>query len=223
MSEQNIGNEVTGTSETTQAQSEKTFTQQEVNEIVARAKGTVERKYSKALEDLGDIDELRTLKQQAEERRTEEAKKRGEFDRLMQELATKKDAEITKRDQIIREYRVNTPLIEAASRYNAVNAEQVRRLLNDRVRLNDTGDVEVVDDSGQPRYSDKGKPLGVEDLVREFLDSNPHFRSANPATTNTKSSVSAPTPKPVDVTKLDMNNPDDRARYREHRKALGLR
>ena len=223
MSEQNIGNEVTGTSETTQAQSEKTFTQQEVNEIVARAKGTVERKYSKAFEDLGDIDELRTLKQQAEERRTEEAKKRGEFDRLMQELATKKDAEITKRDQIIREYRVNTPLIEAASRYNAVNAEQVRRLLNDRVRLNDTGEVEVVDDSGQPRYSDKGKPLGVEDLVREFLDSNPHFRSANPATTNTKSSVAAPTPKPVDVTKLDMNNPDDRARYREHRKALGLR
>ena len=221
MSDNTLDNGSTDTN--TENQAQKTYTQEEFDRHMAGLKASMTKKLSKQFEDLGDLDELRELKRQAETRRTEEAKKRGDFDRLMQELAQKKDAEIQKRDQIIREYRVNTPLIEAASRYNAVNAEQVKRLLNDRVRLNDTGDVEVVDESGKAIYADNGRPLEVDDLVRSFLDSNPHFRSANPASTNTKSSVSAPSPKAVDVSTLDMNNPDDRARYREHRKALGLR
>jgi len=58
--------------------------------------------------------------------------------------------------------------------------------------------------------------------VREFLDSNPHFKLANPTTTNSKSNIVSKGNGPLDVTKLDMNNPEHRALYREHRKTQGF-
>ena len=214
-----------GSAENTQASetASRTFTQEEVNALVARAKSSVEKKYSKTLEDLGDIDELRQLKQQAESKRNEDAKKRGDYDRLISELASKKDAEIAKRDAVIREYRLNTPLMEAASRLGAVNAEQVRALLANQVRLTEEGEIEIVDGSGQPKFNDRGKPWAIDDLVTDFLTQNAHFRRANPASTNTKTSIATPGQKPLDITQLDMNSPEDRARYKEYRKSVGLR
>jgi hypothetical protein len=205
-----------------QAQATKTYSQQEVDNMMARMKGSLEKKLLKPYEDLGDPVELRQLREEAAKKQQAEAIKRGEFEKTLQELAAKKDAEISKRDSVIKEYKVNVPILSAAAKYNAVNAEQVKALLSTNVRLNDSGDVEVVDAKGSVRYNDKGEGLGVEDLVREFLDSNPHFKLANPTTTNSKSNIVSKGNAPLDVTKLDMNNPEHRALYREHRKTQGL-
>jgi hypothetical protein len=205
-----------------QAQNAKTYSQQEVDNMMARMKGSLEKKLLKPYADLGDPDELRSLKTEAEKRAQEQQIKRGEFEKTLQEKAAKWEAEISKRDSVIKEYKVNVPILSAAAKYNAVNAEQVKALLSSNVRLNDSGDVEVVDTKGSVRYTDKGEPLAVEDLVREFLDSNPHFRVANPATTNTRSNTHGKGNGPLDVSKLDMNNPEHRLLYREHRKTLGL-
>ena len=205
-----------------QAQATKTYSQQEVDNMMARMKGSLEKKLLKPYEDLGDPVELRQLREDAVKKQQAEAIKRGEFEKTLQELAAKKDAEISKRDSVIKEYKVNVPILSAAAKYNAVNAEQVKALLSTNVRLNEGGDVEVVDSKGSVRYNDKGEAIGVEDLVREFLDSNPHFKLANPATANTKSNIVNKGSAPLDVSKLDMNNPEHRALYREHRKTLGL-
>ena len=205
-----------------QAQATKTYSQQEVDNMMARMKGSLEKKLLKPYEDLGDPVELRQLREEAAKKQQAEAIKRGEFEKTLQELAAKKDAEISKRDSVIKEYKVNVPILSAAAKYNAVNAEQVKALLSTNVRLNEGGDVEVVDSKGSVRYNDKGEAIGVEDLVREFLDSNPHFKLANPATANTKSNIVNKGNAPLDVSKLDMNNPEHRALYREHRKTLGL-
>ena len=206
-----------------QAQATKTYSQEEVDNMMARMRGSLEKKLLKPYEDLGDPQELRTLKQQAEAKAQQEAIKRGEFEKTLQELAAKKDAEISKRDALIKEYRVNTPLLSAAAQYRAVNAEQVKALLANNVRLNQDGDVEVVGQDGSVRYKDNGSALQVEDLVREFLDSNPHFVQPTPATTNTKSNVSSPGGVgKLDVSKLDMTNPEHRKQYAEYRKSAGL-
>ena len=205
-----------------QAQAAKTFTQEEVNSILARTKTQIEKKFQSKYEDLGDPEELRSIKTDYEKRQQEQQIKRGEFEKTLSELAAKKDAEIQKRDSIIKEYKVNSPLLSAAAKYRAVNAEQVKSLLNNNVRLNAEGDVEVVGSDGAVRYSDKGAPLAVDDLVREFLDSNPHFVSASPATTNARSSISNSGQGAVDVSKLDMRNPEHRKVYAEHRKKNGL-
>lgn len=204
-----------------QATTEKFYTQKEFDDAMAKMKHSITNRVLKPYQDLGDPEELRALKEAAERAREEQALKRGEFEKTLQEKLSVKDAEIQKRDQIIKEYKIDNPLLTAAAKYNSVNPEQVRTLLKGRVRLNDQGEQEVVDDSGNVRYNDSGKPIGVDELVREFLDSNPHFTRPTPATTNTKSSVDN-TRAPLDISKLDMKNPEHKELYKQHRKAMGL-
>jgi hypothetical protein len=192
------------------------YTQKEVDDMMARMKTSLQKKLLKPYEDLGDPEELRSLRTEAEKRQQEQQIKRGEFEKTLQELAAKKDAEIHKRDSVIKEYKVNTPIVSAAAKYRAVNVDQVKALIAPNVRLNAEGEVEVVDGKGSVRYNDRGESLGVEDLVREFLDSNPHFVSSTPSTTHTKSNVSNNRQEPVDITKLDMRNPEHRKLYAQH-------
>lgn len=216
-----MNTEVTDTQASAESQDkpQKTYTQEEFDKHMAGLKNSLAKKYEKQYSELGDIDELRELKTEAEKRRQEEQLKRGEFEKTLQELAAKKDAEIEKRDSVIKEYKVNTPILSAAAKYNAVNAEQVKSLLSDRVRLSGEGEVEVTDGKGSVRYNDKGEPIGVDDLVKEFLETNPHFKLANPSTTNSRSSIANKGAKDLDITKLDMNNPEDRAKYKEWKKS----
>ena len=200
-----------------QAQATKSYTQREVDDMMARMKGSLEKKLLKPYADLGDPEELRTLRTEAEKRAQEQQLKRGEFEKTLQEMAAKKDAEIQKRDSIIKEYKVNTPLLSAAATYRAVAPEQVKALLANSVRLNDDGEVEVVDAKGSVRYTDKGVAIGVEDLVREFLDSNPHFKSATPSTTNTQSSHASGNTAAIDISNLDLRKAEHRKIYAEAR------
>ena len=223
MSDQNIGNvdNTDNTTENSQAQATKTYTQEEFDTHMARMRSSLTKKFEKQFADLGDVEELRSLKTEAEKRKSEEQVKRGEFEKVLQEMAAKKDAEIQRRDQIIKEYTVDVPLVTAAAQYKAVNAEQVKALLKPNVRLNQDGEVEIVDKEGKVRYSDAGQPFKVEDLVKEFLDTNPHFKAATPATSTGKSNIGLGREK-LDITKLDMKNPEHRAIYKEYRKANGI-
>ena len=205
-----------------QAQATKTYSQEEVDNMMARMKGSLQKKLLKPYEDLGDPDELRNLKTEAEKRAQEQQIKRGEFEKTLQELAAKKDAEIQKRDSIIKEYKVNTPLLSAAAKYSAVNAEQVKALLSQNVRLNTDGEVEVIDSKGSVRYTDAGEPFNVDTLVKEFLDQNAHFKLAAPSTTNTKSNISGGNSNKIDINKLDMKNPEHRKVYAQYRKDNGI-
>lgn len=204
-----------------QAPAEKSYSQKEVDDMMARMKGSLQKKLLKPYEDLGDVEQLRQLKAEAEAKAQEQAIKRGEFEKTLQELAAKKDAEIQKRDALIKEYKVNTPLLNAAAKHRSVNPEQVKQLLANRVRLNDQSEVEVLDEQGSVQYSDQGKPVDVETFVGNWLKQNPHFVQAGATTSNSKSNIQADTQK-LDITKLDFKNPDHRKLYASYRKQNGL-
>lgn len=223
--ENTVATEVTDTqAETVEVQAKaeaqgKVYTQEEFDDAMAKMRHAVTQKALKPYQDLGDPEELRNLKQAQEQARHEEAMKKGEFEKILSEMASKKDAEIQKRDAVIRDYKVDTPLLNTAAKYRSVNPEQVKSLLKNNVRLGEAGEVEVVDTTGTARYLDNGSPMGVEDLVKEFLDSNPHFVQPTPSTTNTKSSF-ADGKQPLDISTLDMSNPEHRAKYAEYRKNI---
>lgn len=203
---------------TTENQAEsKTYSQQEVDNMMARMRGSLERKFTKQFEDLGDIEQLRELKAEAEKRQVEQQIKRGEFEKTLSELASKKDAEIQKRDSIIKDYKLNMPLLNAAAKFKAVNPEQVQSLLRNSVRLNEEGDAEVLDSTGAVRYDDAGHPLTVESYVQEWLHDNPHFLGAAPATTNTKSSIKTASNGKIDLSTLDLTLAQNRQLYKEAR------
>ncbi len=226
MTDQNIGTtEDTGTSDSSNAttnQAAKTFTQDEVNAILAKTKTQLERKFASKYEDLGDPDQVREILTQHQKREQEQAMKRGEFDKILQELASKKDAEIQKRDRVIESFKLETPVIDAAARYRAVNPEQVKALIRNNLRLSSEGEVEVLDREGKVRYDDSGRPLSVDSFVQTWLQENPHFVSATPSTTSSRSNVAGTTGGKLDITKLDMKNPEHRKMYAEYRKSAGI-
>ena len=211
--------DTTEVSETTTQAQEKTYSQAEFDSHMARMKTSLTKKYEKLYADLGDPEELKTIKENWSRQQQEQALKRGEFDKILQDMASKKDAEIQKRDQIIREFKVEQPLVTLAAKYRSVNPEQVKALLKPFLRLNDDGEVEVIDDKGQPRYQDNGKPYDADLFVKEWLASNPHFVAATPATTNSQGNVDRQPAQALDLSKLDLTRPEHRKIYAEARRS----
>jgi hypothetical protein len=206
--------DATGQTSENQAQG-RTYTQDEFDNHMAGLKSSITKKFERQFEELGDIGELKKLKSDAEKRSIDEATKRGEFDKVMLDLAAKKDAEIHKRDEIIREYKVNSPLLDSAAKFKSVNPNQVKQLLSSQVTLNEYGDTQVIDVSGKARYKDDGTPFAVDDLVGEFLKTNPHFASATPSTAHTQSNDGSQVKGDFDLSKLDMKNPAHRQKYKQ--------
>lgn len=222
MSDEIMENSATDAVIENQESAAKTYSQEEFDKHMAGMKNSLQRKFEKQLQDLGDLDELKQLRETAEKQKQEEAIKRGEFEKILQDMAAKKDAEIAEKNKIIEEYTVNAPLLNAAAKYKAVNPEQVVQLIRNNVRLGENGGAEVVDANGTVRYDDAGKPISVEEYVQDFLTGNPHFVAAAASTTHTKSNATpGVTLDDFSLENLDLSRPQDREIYRKA-KAKGL-
>ena len=113
----------------------------------------------------------------------------------------------------------NKSLLSSASKNKAINPDQVVSLLQPQIKLNDEGNVEILDSKGLARYNSNGELFTTDELVQEFLTQNPHFVGATPSGSGTVSNVDRQElNKPLDVSALDMNNPEDRKKYAEYRK-----
>jgi hypothetical protein len=215
-------NETSAMDGTEQSQNEtqatKTYTQKEVDDMMAKTKTAVMKKVSSRYEDLGDPDELREIVQQHRKSKEDYQLKRGEFERVLQEKLSAKDQEIQKRDRLIEEFKLNNPVIDAAARYRAVNPAQVKALVRSNIRLNVDGEVEVIDSEGKVKYDDKGQRISVDTFVQSWLQENPHFVQPTPSTTATRSNVGF-TQDRLDITKLDMKLPEHRKMYAEAKKS----
>jgi hypothetical protein len=217
MTDINIG-ETEGTEPSQESQATKTYTQKEVDDMMARAKSAITKKVASKYEDLGDPEMIREVLTQHQKREQENALRRGDFEKVLQEKLSAKDSEIQKRDRIIQEFKLNTPVIDAAARHRAVNPAQVKELIKNNLRLNPDGEVEVLDTEGKVRYDDSGRLLSVDTFVQTWLNENPHFVSATPSTSATRSNITSSAGGAVDLNKLDMRNPEHRKIYAESRK-----
>ena len=155
-----------------ETQASKTFTQEELDRIVADRVAREQRKFDKKVSGI-DLDEAKELLAQKEAAELERQKERGEFDTILKKTVEKKDMEIQSYKSKLQQTLVDGALLGAASNNNAVNPNQVAQLLKANTRLADNGNVEVLDDNGSPRYNDGGDLLSVNEAVTEFLTVNP--------------------------------------------------
>jgi len=202
---------------------ENTLSQDEVNRIVAervaREKAKFEKKYSNV-----DLDLYNQLVEEKETQRQTEMEKRGEFEKLLKEQAERFNGKIQQYESELTSIKVDGALLNEASANKAVNPQQVVQLLKGQVKLNEAGTVDVIDANGQVRYDDNGNPLQVSNLVNTFLTENPHFVSAGPNGSGTGQGVGKQNSVvDNDVSKLNMDNPEHRIRYKEIMKAKGVR
>jgi hypothetical protein len=216
-----VENETTGVSdsqveETTSGA--QTLTQEEVNRIVAERVERERKKFERKYGDI-DIDRYRQLTEAEEARKIEEQKARGQFEEVLKETVGKKDAELQRLQSELKNIKVDGAMLNAASTNKAINPQQVVSLLKNQVRLSDTGDVEVVDpESGMIRYNDNGEHMTTDELIREFLHTNPHFVAATPTGTGTRNSGKSEAAIGFDPLKADLNDPAQRALYAEWRR-----
>lgn len=203
------------TNEATETKQEetKTFTQDQLNNIIEQRIMAERRKYEKK------IQEEETQKQELiKQKQIEEAKSKQELEKIMQQRLAEKEAEINKIKSEVKAERIDKQILALASTNKAVNPDQVVSLLKSEVQLSDDNRVEVLDQNGNIRYNEKGQPLTVEERVKEFLDTNPHFRQGSLSGSGSQSSIGGNSQKPRSIGDLDLNNPNDRKVYAEMRK-----
>ena len=176
----------------------KTFSQEELDRIVADRIAREQRKFDKKLGGI-NLDEAKELLSQKEQAEIEQQKQRGEFDSILKQTVEKKDAVINSYKARLQETLIDGQLTTAASRNNAVDTAQVTQLLKGQTRLNEDGAVEIVDNNGTPRYNDKGDLLSVDEMVTEFLTANPHFVRASGGGAGSMGNAGGSTPKPQSV------------------------
>jgi len=194
----------------------KAFTEDQVEAIVQRRLDRYKKSVSNKLDGV-DIEEAKKLIEEKKQKEQELALQRGEFEKVMKETVSKKDQEISKLVSELQKIRIDEQLVNTASNLKAINPNEVKALLRNSVKLNDSGSVEVVSDNGTPRYTEKGEPMQVNDLVAEYLNNNPHHLSATPSGTGSQSAIGGSTPQPMKMSDLDMNNPEHRKIYKEMR------
>ena len=195
-----------------------TFTEDEMNEIVrkrlAKERGIMYKKLG--VDDLEvAINAVKTQKQ------AEEAQKiqKGEFEEILKTRTQEFNKEKENLENQLRDIKINKSLLSSASRNKAINPDQVVELLKTNIQLNESGNVEILDKNGVTRYNKAGELLTTDELVQEFLTQNPHFVSATPSGSGTVSNVDRQElNKPLNLSELNMNNPEDRKKYAEYRK-----
>ena len=189
------------------------FTQEQLDNIIKSRLEAEQRKYEKKLQE-EENQKAEILKQ----KQLEEAKTKQDLEKIMQERLSEKEQELLRYKNQIKKEKVDNSILSVASNNNAVSPSQVVALLKDEVKYTDDGRIEVVDNNSNVRYNAKGELLTIEDRVKEFLDSNPHFRKGSLSGSGSQSAVGGKTVKPFNLQDLDLTKPEDRKAYAEYRK-----
>lgn len=201
--------------ETPEVQETKTFTQEELDRIVADRVARTKRQYDKRLDGL-DLDKAKELLQREADAEVEKQKERGEWEEILKTTAQKKDQQIAELKKTLEIREIDGALLTAASRHNAVSSEQVVQLTRSAVRLSQDGKAEVVDANGTPRYNDSGDPLTVDELVSDFLTANPHFVKASSGGAGSQGAVGGgSTSKPLTSSDMLAMGEEGQRLYRE--------
>jgi len=192
----------------------KTFTQDQLNNIIESRIMAERKKYEKKLQE-----EEKQKEELVKQKQVEEAKTKAEIEKIMQDRLAEKEKELSSFKQQMQMEKIDKSILSVASSSRAVNPDQVVALLKSEIQLADDGRPEVLDQNGNVRYNDKGQALTIEERVKEFLDSNPHFRQGSLSGSGSQSAIGGNSQKPRNIGDLDLNNPADRKVYAEMRKS----
>lgn len=204
------GSVETGQIDNQEKQPTRTFTQEEVNELIGKRVAQVNKKYDGV--DVEEYKALKTLKEQVEE---EQLIKKNDFDGLLKKQREKADSEIATLRGELETIKIDGALINAASKAKSISPDHVAQLLRKNLKLTDDGSVIVIDSEGKPRYTDKADPMTVDNLVEEFLSSHQYFKAAGPQGTGSQGNTNNLDQQTVDLSKLDMNNPEHRKIFKD--------
>ena len=193
-----------------EVENQKMFSQEEVDLLIKKRLEKRSREFERKYDGVNP-EEYRAWKEERQNEEIERQKERGDFENVMKQTVEKWEVKTNALQDELRKVKVDGSLLSAANRGKAINAEQVANLLRSNVKMMDDGSIEIIDTNGSVRYDDHGSPMTPDNLVDEFLSSNPHFVSATPSGTGSQSSIGG------GVTKKDLMDMSHEE-YKEWRK-----
>ena len=189
------------------------FTQDQLDKVISSRLEAERRKYEKKLQE-----EENSKAEIVKQKQLEEAKTKQDLEKIMQDRLSEKEQELNRYKNQIKKEKVDNSILSVASSNKAISPAQVVSLLKDEVKYTDDGRIEIVDNNSNVRYNSQGELLTIEDRVKEFLDSNPHFRQGSLSGSGSQSAIGGKTVKPFNLQDLDLTKPEDRKAYQEYRK-----
>ncbi len=206
-------NEEVQTPEVTEKPNARTFSQEELNEIVERRLHKERQTINKKI-GVDDLDSAINIVKAQKEIEEKQKIQKGEFEEILKTKTQEWNKEKTNLEVQLKDIKINKSLLSSASKNKAINPDQVVELLNRDIKLNESGNVEILDKNGLARYNSKGELLTTDELVQEFLTQNPHFVSATPSGSGSVSNVDrGELNSSFKIEDLDMSNPKDREKY----------
>ena len=193
--------------------SEQTFTQAQLDNIIKSRLEAEKTKHQRQLDEQKKKDD-----ELLKEKQLQDAKTKAEIEKLMKERIAEKDQELINMKNMIKKEKIDNSVMSVASKMNAVNPQQIVELMKNNIKLSDDNRIEILDKHSNIRYNDKGELLTIEESVKEFLDTNPHFSKGSLSGSGSQSSVEGKTVKPFNIQDLDMSKAEDRQKYAEYRR-----
>jgi hypothetical protein len=204
------GDVATGQNIDSQVEASKTFTQEEVNDLIGKRIAQVNKKFEGV--DLNEYNALKSLKEQVEE---EQLIKKEDFNGVLKKQKEKSDSEITRLRTELESIKIDGALIDAASKAKSVAPDHVAQLLRKNIKLDAEGHVIVTDTEGKQRYTDNADPMTVSNLVEEFLSGNTYFKSAGPSGAGSTGNTNNATQQSLDLAQLDLSKAEHREIYKK--------
>ena len=192
---------------------EQTFTQAQLDNIIKSRLEAEKTKHQRQLDEQKKKDD-----ELLKEKQLQDAKTKAEIEKLMKERIAEKDQELLNMKNMIKKEKIDNSVMSVASKMNAVNPQQIVELMKSNIKLSDDNRIEILDKHNNIRYNDKGELLTIEESVKEFLDTNPHFSKGSLSGVGSQSSIEGKTVKPFKISDLDMSKAEDRQKYAEYRR-----
>ena len=130
--------------ETEQKPVENTFTQDQVTEIV---KKRLAQERSQMYKKLGvdDIDIAVTAVKTQKDLEEKQKIQKGEFEEILKNKTQEWNNERANLENQLKDIKINKSLLSSASKNKAINPDQVVSLLQSQIKLNESGNVEILD------------------------------------------------------------------------------
>ena len=192
---------------------EQTFTQAQLDNIIKSRLEAEKTKHQRQLDEQKKKDD-----ELLKEKQLQDAKTKAEIEKLMKERIAEKDQELLNMKNMIKKEKIDNSVMSVASKMNAVNPQQIVELMKNNIKLSDDNRIEILDKHNNIRYNDKGELLTIEESVKEFLDTNPHFSKGSLSGVGSQSRIEGKTVKPFKISDLDMSKAEDRQKYAEYRR-----
>ena len=196
---------------------ERMFTEAEMQEIVTNRMARDRSALNKRL-GVKDFEEAVLAVKQQKEAEEKQKIQKGEFEEIIKNKTQEFNREKEELQNQLRDIKINKALLSSASKGRAINPDQVVSLLQNQIKLNESGNVEILDSKGLPRYNNNGELFTTDELVQEFLTQNPHFVSPTPSGSGTRSNVDRQELKSsFKLEDLDFSNKEHRDMYRKYK------